>query len=162
MDTFLDWHQLGGCASAGHGGLGYTLRCAARVYVTSGRHAPEGKALAAWMQECADALGLDEADLPGDDQLAPRRGARGVPLPAWQVLGAALAASLQAAPAAVGGPAAPWLAAFTRALGLDPIEAAILSLVLHYQTDMRADGHAGRAPARHGEQCARGAGPAAA
>jgi transitional endoplasmic reticulum ATPase len=139
MDTLLNWHQLGEHASAGHGGLGYTLRCAARVYVTTGRHAPEGKALATWMQECADALGLDEADLPDDGQLAPRRGGRGVPIPAWHMLGAALAASLQAARAAVDGPAALWLAAFTRALGLDPIEAAILSLVLHYYTDTRVE-----------------------
>ena len=139
MDIFLDLDELDGRVSAGHGGLGSALRCAARVYVTTSRHAPEGKALAAWMQECADALGLEEADLPDDEQIAPRRGGRGVPLPAWHLLGAALAASLQAVPTAVDGPAALWLAAFTSALRLDPLEAAILSLVLHYDTDARVE-----------------------
>ena len=141
MNAIPIWRELGGHASAGHGSFGhaFALRCAARVYVATSRHAPEARALATWMQECADALGLDEAGLPSDDVFSNWRGRQGVPLQVWHVLGAALATSLQAAPAAADGPAALWLAAFTRTLGLDPLEAAILSLALHYDTDRRVE-----------------------
>ena len=107
--------------------------------MTVSRHAPEGRALASWMQECSASLGLDEADLPDDDVFAARRGGQGVPLPAWHSLGAALAARLQEVPAAGDAPAALWLAAFTRTLGLDLLEAALLSLALHYDTDRRVE-----------------------
>ena len=111
---------------------------AARVFVATGRRTPEGAALLNWLRQCATSLGLDEADLPGDDVPTGRR-SPGVPAEAWHGIGALLAAVLEDAPTPASSPATLWIEAFARTLGLDALEAAILGLGLHYAVDSRVE-----------------------
>jgi hypothetical protein len=110
------------------------LRCAANVHAATDRRTPEAVALTEWLHQNATPYGLADADLPDEE---PARKRRGVPLPAWRKIGAALKAA--ALPASNDACIDRWIAAIAQAVGLDALESDIFSLGLHYRLDKRVD-----------------------
>jgi transitional endoplasmic reticulum ATPase len=121
-----------------NGFLPLALRCARNVYDVVDRRMPEACALARWLAESATALGLPEDALP-DDETPFRAKTRGLLAPGWHKVGAALARADRALCAADEAPVHRWLGVIADTLGLDPLEARILALALHYRLDRRTE-----------------------
>lgn len=118
--------------------LGLALRCARNVYGATDRRMPEALALAVWLGEGASSFGLAEAATPEDDELY-RGKRRGVAVQAWRKIGAALEEVEKYLPERQDAPIDRWLGAITETLALDPLEAEILSLALHYRLEKRVE-----------------------
>ena len=124
--------------NAGASGMRMALGCARSVYEAVDRRMPEAAALANWLRQNAAAFGLPDTALPDDDQ--PRRSRRrGVPLPDWRKIGSALTSAEAAVPDSANAPADRWIEAITGTLVLDPLEARMLALALHYKLDQRVE-----------------------
>ena len=124
--------------SAGASGMRMALDCARSIYEAVDRRMPEAAALAAWLGQSAAAFGLPDTAIPDDE--APRRSRRrGVPAPDWRKIGSALAAAEATLPGNANTPADRWIEAIAETLALDPLEARILSLALHYKLDQRVE-----------------------
>ena len=124
---------------SGHGGPGYAfiMNSAVNVFTGSDRRAPEGTALALWLDQTANLLGLETIPLPDGKTFSRQRVGQGVPPPTWHGIGNTLTAALDAVSPDMDTPAALWLAALARVLGLDSLDVSILSLALHYRGDQR-------------------------
>jgi hypothetical protein len=124
--------------SAGASGMRMALDCARSVYEAVDRRMPEAAALAAWLGQSAAAFGLPDTAIPDDE--APRRSrCSGVPAPDWRKIGSALVAAEATLPGNANTPADRWIEAIAETLALDPLEARILSLALHYKLDQRVE-----------------------
>jgi len=121
------------------GFLRLALHCARNVFAATDRRMPEARALAAWLGESAAVFGLTDAALPNDE--APyNTKRRGVAVDDWRKIGAALAEAETGLPELPDAPIDRWLAAIAQTVGLDPLEAEILALALHYRLDQRVEG----------------------
>jgi AAA+ superfamily predicted ATPase len=117
--------------------LRFALRCARNVHDAVDRRMPEALALAKWLSESAASFGLAETGIPGDDALdRAKRG--GVTAEDWRKVGLALTQAAFPLDQAES-PIDRWLMAISDALALDPLEAEILALALHYRLDKRTD-----------------------
>ena len=114
------------------------LRCARNVYDATDRRMPEALALAVWLGETASSFGLAEAAVPDDGALY-RGKRRGVAVQNWRKIGAALEEVESHLPERQDSPIDRWLGAITETLDLDPLEAEILSLALHYRLEKRVE-----------------------
>ena len=117
--------------------LRFALRCARNVHDAVDRRMPEALALAKWLSESAASFGLAETGIPGDDAF-DRAKRIGVGAEEWRKVGLAL----KQAAFPLGQSESPidrWLTAIGDALALDPLEAEILALALHYRLDKRTD-----------------------
>lgn len=114
------------------------LRCARNVYDAVDRRMPEALVLAKWLSESAAGFGLNEAGLPDDDAL-DRGKRRGVAIQDWRKIGVALEEAERYLPERRDTPIDRWLGAITETLSLDPLEADILALALHYRLERRID-----------------------
>jgi AAA+ superfamily predicted ATPase len=124
--------------SAGASGMRMALDCARGIYEAVDRRMPEATALAAWLGQSAAAFGLPETAIPDDE--APRRSRRrGVPALDWRKIGSALAAAEATLPGNANTSAYRWIETIAETLALDPLEARILSLALHYKLDQRVE-----------------------
>jgi hypothetical protein len=119
--------------------LHFALRCARNVYAATDRRMPEAPVLANWLGQNASAFGLADAVLPDDNALY-RAKALGLAAEDWDKIGAALEQAEPRLPNLQDAPIDRWLAAMTETLALDPLEAEILALALHYQLDKRIVG----------------------
>ena len=114
------------------------LRYAAHAYAALDRRMDEAEALTKWLARSARALGLTEAQAPSDEQLAqPAR--FGVAAETWREVGRSLAAAARRASVGEAVEADLWVAAAAGALALDPLDADILSLAVHYGLDRRVE-----------------------
>jgi transitional endoplasmic reticulum ATPase len=119
-------------------GMRMALDCARNVYEAVDRRMPEAAALANWLGQNAAAFGLPDTAIPDDE--APRRSRRGgVPMPDWRKIGSALTSAEAILPDNAYTPADNWIEAITGTLTLDPLEAKILALALHYKLDQRVE-----------------------
>jgi transitional endoplasmic reticulum ATPase len=124
--------------SAGTSGKRMALDCARGVYEAVDRRMPEAAALANWLRQSATAFGLADPAIPDDDTPRRSRG-RGVPMPDWRKIGAALTSAEAALRGNAKAPADRWIAAIAETLALDPLEGRVLALALHYRLDKRVD-----------------------
>jgi hypothetical protein len=125
-------------SNAGASGMRMALDCARGVYEAVDRRMPEAAALATWLRQNAETFGLPDTAIPDDD--APRRSRRrGVPMPEWRNIGSALTSAEAAIPDNADTPADRWIEAIAGTLALDPLEARILVLALHYKLDQRVE-----------------------
>jgi hypothetical protein len=123
--------------NAGASGMRMALDCARSVYEAVDRRMPEATALANWLRQSAAAFGLPDTAIPDDDP--PRRSRRrGVPTPDWRKIGSALT-SAEGLPDNANAPADRWIEAIAGTLALDPLEARMLALALHYKLDQRVE-----------------------
>ena len=112
------------------------LDCARSVYEAVDRRMPEAAALANWLRQSAAAFGLPDTAIPDDD--TPRRSRRrGVPALDWRKIGSALTSAEEALSDNANTPADHWIEAIAGTLALDPLEARMLALALHYKLDQR-------------------------
>ena len=119
-------------------GVRMALDCARNVYEAVDRRMPEAAALANWLRQNAATFGLPDTAIPDDD--TPRRSRRrGVPMPDWRKIGSALTSAEAALPDNANAPADRWIEAIAGTLALDPLEARILALALHYKLDQRVE-----------------------
>ena len=119
-------------------GMRMALDCARNVYEAVDRRMPEAAALANWLRQSAAAFGLPDTAIPDDD--APRRSRRrGVPAPDWRKIGSALTSAEAALPDIANALADRWIEAIAGTLALDPLDARILALALHYKLDQRVE-----------------------
>ena len=110
---------------------------------------PEAHVLAAWLSQNAAAFGLADTAVP-DDATLHHATRRGVAVGDWRKIGVALEAAGTCLPERQDVPIDCWLAAITETVALDPLEAEILALALHYQLDQR-----GREAVRFAERLSR-------
>jgi hypothetical protein len=115
--------------SAGTSGKRMALDCARGVYEAVDRRMPEAAALANWLRQSATAFGLADPAIPDDDTPRRSRG-RGVPMPDWRKIGAALTSAEAAHRGNAKAPADLWIAAIAETLALDPLEGRVLALAL--------------------------------
>ena len=108
------------------------------VYDAVDRRMPEALVLAKWLSESAAGFGLNEAGLPDGDAL-DRGKRRGVAIQDWRKIGVALEEAERYLPERRDTPIDRWLGAITETLSLDPLEADILALALHYRLERRID-----------------------
>jgi hypothetical protein len=114
------------------------LDYARNVYEAVDRRMPEAAALANWLGQNAAAFGLPDTAIPDDE--APRRSRRGgVPVPDWRMIGSALTSAAAILPDKACTHADHWIEAIAGTLTLDPLEARILALALHYKLDQRVE-----------------------
>ena len=124
--------------NAGASGTRMALDCARSIYEAVDRRMPEAAALANWLRQSAAAFGLPDTAIPDDE--APRRSRRrGVPMPDWRKIGSALTSAETGLPDNANAPADRWIEAIAGTLALDPLEARILALALHYKLDQRVE-----------------------
>jgi transitional endoplasmic reticulum ATPase len=116
----------------------FALICARNVYGATDRRTPEGRALAVWVAENASQVGLNDTTLPDEDKLSNAR-RRGVSLPDWHKIGAALDDAHKSLQERQDTTVRRWLAALTETVGLDPLETELLLLALHYRLDHRLE-----------------------
>ncbi len=121
-----------------NGLLGLALLCARNVYDAADRRMPEAPALANWLGQNASAFGLADAALPDDDPFHHSR-RRGVAAQDWRKIGTALEEARTRLSDRQHAPIDQWLAAITETLALDPLEAEILTLALHYRLEQRVE-----------------------
>ena len=119
-----------GCASA-------ALRYARNLYGAVERGSPDASALVGWMAENVVSLGLRDAEAL--DEHSPRRSRPGVSAETWRKAGRLLATADARAPGDADRIAAGWLRALAVSLDLDPVEAALAELALHYRLDRRVE-----------------------
>ena len=119
-------------------GMRMALDCARNVYEAVDRRMPEAAALANWLRQSAAAFGLPDTAIPDDD--TPRRSRRrGVPMSDWRKIGSALTSAEAAIPDNANATAERWIEAIAGTLALDPLEARMLALALHYKLDQRVE-----------------------
>jgi AAA+ superfamily predicted ATPase len=111
------------------------LDCARGLHQTVDRRMPEAAALAAWLAQHAAAFGLPDSAVPDHDD----RSRRGVAAQDWRRIGAALAKAASGLPTATDAPADRWIASIADRLALDPLDARVLALALHYKLDQRVE-----------------------
>ena len=129
---FKRHYAIARSGNAGASGMRMALDCARNVYEAVDRRMPEAAALANWLRQSAAAFGLPDTAIPDDD--APRRSRRrGVPMPDWRKIGSAFTSAEAALPADR------WIEAVAGTLALDPLEARMLALALHYKLDQRVE-----------------------
>jgi transitional endoplasmic reticulum ATPase len=114
------------------------LECARNVNAAVDRRTPEAVALAEWLTQHASGFGLLEDALPAEEHRY-NRSRRGVSLQDWAKIGTALAKATARLPVMTDAPADGWIAAITDRLALDPLDARILALGLHYPLDGRVE-----------------------
>ncbi len=112
------------------------LDCARDVHAAVDRRTPEAVALASWLAQHAAGFGLPEGAVPDPAGHSPRHG---VAAPDWRRVGTALASAAPGWAAVPDGPVESWIAAITARLALDPLDARLLSLALHYRLDQRVE-----------------------
>jgi AAA+ superfamily predicted ATPase len=121
-----------------NGFLRLALHCARNAYAATDRRMPEAQALTNWLGQNASAFGLADAALPADDAFHhPRR--RGIAVQDWRKIGRALEEAGTRLSDRQHAPIDWWLAAITETLDLDPLEAEILTLALHYRLEQRVE-----------------------
>ena len=129
-------------ASACHAGASgcprLALRYARNLHGATERGLPEAAALVRWLSTHAASLGVSEAQVPDEESSGRSRG-RGVGAEDWRKVGRVLRSAEARAPDHENGVAAGWLRALAGALDLDPVEAAIAELALHYRLDRRVE-----------------------
>jgi transitional endoplasmic reticulum ATPase len=121
-----------------NGYLRMTLRCARNVYDATDRRMAEATALAKWLSESASAFKLADADIPDEDALDRAR-CRGIAVQDWRKIGVALKDATRSVPDGRDTMIGRWLEVIAETLSLDPLEADILSLALHYRLEKRVD-----------------------
>jgi hypothetical protein len=117
------------------------LTCARHLHQALDRRMPEAAALTAWLGQFAVTFGLPDGAVPSYEERCPPSllRHRGIGAEDWRKVGAALAEAEACLDAATGAPADCWVAAMADRLGLDPLDARILSLALHYRLDQRVE-----------------------
>jgi SpoVK/Ycf46/Vps4 family AAA+-type ATPase len=115
------------------------LDCARGLYQAVDRRMPEALALAMWLGQHATAFGLRDGAVPDQDDRSVSARRRGVTVQDWRRIGAALADAAAGLPVDADAPADRWIAALTNRLALDPLDARILALALHYRLDQRIE-----------------------
>jgi transitional endoplasmic reticulum ATPase len=124
--------------NAGASGMRMALDCARNVYEAVDRRMPEAAALANWLGQNAAAFGLTDTTVP-EYEPPYRSRCRGVPVLDWRKIGSALTSAEVALTQDADSPADRWIAAIAETLALDPLEARMLSLGVHYGLDKRVD-----------------------
>jgi tRNA A37 threonylcarbamoyladenosine biosynthesis protein TsaE len=99
---------------------------------------PEAHVLATWLSQSAEAFGLADAAVPDDGALHHAK-RRGIAVGDWRKIGLALEEAGTCLPERQDVPIDRWLAAITETVSLDPLEAEILALALHYGLDQRVE-----------------------
>jgi AAA+ superfamily predicted ATPase len=120
-------------------GTKLALACARGLFAAVDRRTPEAAALAAWLAQHAATFGLPDGAVPDDEDRHTAARRRGLALQDWRKIGAALAEAAARLPTATDAPADRWLAAIADRLALDPLDARILTLALHYRLDQRVE-----------------------
>ena len=113
------------------------LRYARNLYGAVERGSPDASALVGWMSAHVVSLGLRDAEALDED--LPRRSRPGVNAETWRKVSRLLRTADARAPGDADRTAAGWLRALAAALDLDPVEAAIAELALHYRLDRRVE-----------------------
>jgi transitional endoplasmic reticulum ATPase len=121
-----------------NGFLRLALRCARNVHEATDRRMPEAHVLATWLSQSAAVFGLADAAVPDDEALHHAK-RRGVAVGDWRKIGVALEEAGTCLPERQDVPIDRWLAAITETVALDPLEAEILALALHYRLDQRVE-----------------------
>jgi AAA+ superfamily predicted ATPase len=119
-------------------GARLALDCARSLYEAVDRRMPEAAALTNWLRQSAAAFGLPDTAVP-EYEPPYRARCRGVPALDWRKIGSALTAAEGALTQGADSPADRWIAAIAETLALDPLEARMLSLGVHYGLDKRVD-----------------------
>jgi AAA+ superfamily predicted ATPase len=114
------------------------LACARHLHQAVDRRMPEAAALAAWLAQYAVTFGLPDGAVPDDDDRGVRS-RHGLTLQDWRKVGVALADAEACLDAATDAPAEHWVVALADRLALDPLDARILALALHYRLDQRVE-----------------------
>ena len=115
------------------------LDLARGLHETVDRRMPEAAALAAWLAQHAAAFGLSDEAVPEGYSKYSDSARRGVVAQDWRKIGEALADAGACGPAGADMPADRWIAAVATRLALDPLDARILTLALHYRLDKRVE-----------------------
>ena len=115
------------------------LRCARNVCAATSRRSPEARALADWLAEHAEALGLPDAAPPEESMQVGTQRRRGVSAEVWDWVGRTLENSWNSETAAANTAVERWANAIATRLALDPAEASVFSLALHYRLDQRVE-----------------------
>ena len=111
------------------------LRYAGLAYAGLDRHMDEADALTRWLAKYARALGLSDTQAPEDERLADAKHGVAVTAEAWREVGRSLEAGRRLAAQDPATDSERWAAAVAEALRLDPLEADILALAMHYALD---------------------------
>ena len=130
------WRPRPGARRMASSGTRLALSCARNAYRVLDGRMPEAATLADWLSQHAPTLGLPETTF-SDSGAFPRH--RGVAEAAWRKIGDALTKPGRTRSASANSTAECWIAAIAARVGLDALEARILSLALHYRIDQRIE-----------------------